>query len=538
MRRGRFFWSVAALFAAATFLIGSAWAQESATRPAEIAPPEPAKQLDAALRIPQQAAGIEPASVCDDATFLRRAWLDLAGRTPPFLAARDFLADSSASKRARLIDSLLASEEFAEHWGRVLTIMLTERRPVRVDTHDGRVLREYLAAAIRDNRSYRDIARELIAGGGLSENSGPANFLLRYDVQSNQLAGVVGKQFLGVSLQCTECHNHPWDKWTQDDFRGIQAFFVRTKRLDDNNAADYLRAVVDIKKGELEIDDPNFKPMEGQEGQEPPKIKIQPRLLGGAEFAATGTRREALAEWITSNQNAYFARNLANRVWAKIFTRGLVEPLDSLGSEKPGPHAEVLEPLAAGFAASGHDLRWLLRTILLSQTYQRSSGGAFADGAADAQALSQVALLARFPARSLTVDELYQSIVQATGHTGVDEAAEADYDEAQQDQLAYADRPVEFLGERAMTVQRSLVLLNSPYVQEAAHYGSRVTLAAQGRRDAKAQLDFAFLAALARQPTAEESQKLLPLVSDGKGGQGLEDLWWLLLNSAEFSSNH
>jgi hypothetical protein len=309
----------------------------------------------------------------------------------------------------------------------------------------------------------------------------------------------------------------------------MQAFFVRTKRLDDNNAADYLRAVVDIKRGELEIDDPSAKP---KEGEEPPKLKIEPRLIGGETLRAARAR----AARVVGHQRAeqVFGRNMANRVWGYVFSRGLVEPLDSLGAEKPGPHADVLEPLAAGFAAAGHDLKWLLRTILLTQAYQRAA----ASESADPQAASQVALFARFPARSLTVDELYQSIVQATGHTGVDEAAEAEYSEQEQDQLAYSDRPVEFLGERAATVQRSLVLLNSPYVQEAAHYGSRVTLAAQGRRDAQAQLDFAFLAALARQPTAEESTKLLPLLEAGKGGQGLEDLWWLLLNSAEFSSNH
>jgi hypothetical protein len=499
-----------------------------------------AQQVDLALAAHQKAAGVTPLAACDDATFLRRAYIDLAGRTPPFLAARDFLNDSSQNKRARLIETLLASDEFAEHWGRVLTIMLTDRRPVRVETHDGRVLRDYLSDALRNNRSYRDIVRELIAGRGLSESSGPANFLLRYDVQPNQLTGAVGKRLLGVSLQCAECHNHPFERWTQEDFRGMQAFFVRTKRLDDNNAAEYLRAVVDTKKGELEIDDPNAKP---KEGEEPPKLKIPPKFLGGEQFTATTTRREALADWVTSEKNAYFGRNMANRVWAHVFTRGLVEPLDSLGAEKPGPHADVLEPLAAGFAASGYDLKWLLRTILLTQAYERGSGSTTStDGpaaeSADPQAAVQVNLLARFPARSLTVDELYQSIVQSTGHTGVDEAAEAQYNEQEMDQLAYADRPVEFLGERAMTVQRSLVLLNSPYVQEAAHYGSRVTLAAQGRRDPKAQLDFAFLATLARQPTPEESTRLLALLDAGKGGPGLEDLWWLLLNSAEFSSNH
>jgi hypothetical protein len=145
-----------------------------------------AQQVDGVLAAKQQAAGLQVAPICEDATFLRRAYVDLAGRTPPFLAARDFLADSSQNKRQKLVETLLASDEFAEHWGSVLTVMLTDRRPVRVESHDGRVLREYLSDALRKNRSYREIARELLAGRGLSESSGPANFLLRYDVQPNQ----------------------------------------------------------------------------------------------------------------------------------------------------------------------------------------------------------------------------------------------------------------------------------------------------------------------------------------------------------------
>jgi hypothetical protein len=497
-----------------------------------LSPHDAARQLDAALHADQQSVGVKPAASCDDSAFLRRAWLDLAGRVPPFLVARDFLKDDSPDKRARAIESLLASEEFAEHWGGQLTIMLTDRRPIRHETHDGRVLREYLQTALRTKRSYRDITSELITGSGLSDSSGPANFLLRYEVQSNQLAGAIAKQFLGVSLQCAECHDHPFERWTQDDFRGLQAFFAQTRRLEDDEADDYLRAVVDVRKGELEIDDPSDKPAEGEE---PDKLKVAPLLLDGAVAEKGGTRRQMLASWVTGETNPYFARNLVNRVWSRIFSRGLVEPLDSLGADEPGPHAAALDQLGRGFAASGHDLRWLFRAILLSDTYQRETA-ASGESVADPPIHAQLSTFARFPARSLTVDELYQSIVQATGHTGVDEAAEAE--QYEEDELAYADRPVEFLGERAQTVQRSLVLLNGSYVEDAVHYGARVTLAAQGRRDAKAQLEFAFLAALSRQPAPEEATKLLPLVQGSKGAQGLEDLWWLLLNSAEFSSNH
>ncbi|MBI1899589.1 MAG: DUF1549 domain-containing protein [Planctomycetia bacterium] len=397
---------------------------------------EAAARLDAALAAQWQSQGVDPAGACDDAAFLRRAWLDPAGRVPPFLAARDFLASRDENKREKLVDTLLASDEFADYWGRVLTEMLTQQRPVRHETHDGRVLQKYLRDALAENKSYQAIARELIAGQGLSESSGPANFILRYDAQPNQLTGAVSKLFLGVSLQCAECHNHPFERWTQDDYRGMAAFFARVRRLDDNNAADYLRAVVETRRGEFEIDDPQAKKVEGEE---PKKLKIAPRLLDGTSPQHDLSRREALAQWATSAENPYFARNIVNRVWAQVFGRGLVEPLESLGAESPGPHAAVLDVLASDFSAGGFDLKQLLRTILLSRAYHLDSA-APADGGAE-QALAQVSSFARFPVRPLSVDQLYESIVQSTGYSGRDEAAEADAEEMGDYGAAYTDWP-------------------------------------------------------------------------------------------------
>jgi hypothetical protein len=511
-------------------LSSSAWAADGpAARDA-------AARLDAALEARWQSQGVEPAGRCDDATFLRRAWLDLAGRVPPFLVARDFLPSRDENKRAKLVDSLLASDEFADYWGRVLTETLTQQRPVRRETHDGRVLQKHLRDALAQNKSYQTITRELIAGQGLSESSGPANFILRYDAQPNQLTGAVSKLFLGVSLQCAECHNHPFEKWTQDDYRGMAAFFARVRRLDDNNAADYLRAVVETRRGEFEVDDPDAKKVEGQE---PKKLKITPRLLDGASPRSDLSRREALAEWATSAVNPYFARNAVNRVWAQLFGRGLVEPLEGLGAQSPGPHSEVLDVLARDFTAAGFDLKHLFRTVLLSRAYNSESAPAAADGdVRSEQTLAELACFARFPVRPLSVDQLFESIVQSTGHSGRDEAAEAEAEEMGDYGAAYNDWPAMILGERALTVQRSLVLLNGPYVQEAAGSGSRVALAAHGSRPGRAHVEFAFLATLSRQPTDEEANAMLDLVKTSKGNRGLEDVWWTILNSAEFNSNH
>src|SRR5262249_12126131 len=166
--------------------------------PPAAAPAQTRARLDALVEAGWKRLNVAPEGPVDDATFLRRAWLDLAGRVRPPLAARDFLADPSPAKRAKLVEALVAGDEFADHWGRVWAERLTGRRPVRQDKYDGRVLHDYLRGALAENKSYRQVVTELICGEGLSDSSGPANFLLRYEGKPADLAGAVGRQFLGV----------------------------------------------------------------------------------------------------------------------------------------------------------------------------------------------------------------------------------------------------------------------------------------------------------------------------------------------------
>jgi hypothetical protein len=502
----------------------------------------PPSSLDTAVEANCRAAGVPLADPCDDATFLRRAWLDLAGRVPPVIPARQFLDAADASKRERLVAELLESEDFTTHWGRVLTEVFTDRRPIRHAMHDGTVLSRHLRDALATGTSYRDIVRELIEGRGVSDASGPANFLLRYEVQPDQLAGAVANRFLGVSLQCAQCHDHPFQKWRQDDFWGVAAFFGRTQRLDGNTpGGDYLRAVVDVQRGELRIPDSAADP--DPYGNRPQKL-VRPLLPEGSEPTIAGSRRAALAEWITSSDNPYFARNAVNRIWAQLFGRGLVEPLDGLGAESPGPHADVLEALAQDFAQSGFDFRGLLRSIVLSRTYARQAAPHSTDGKVDDAAATRQQLehLACHPVHPLSVDQLYFSIVQATGYTGVDEDGERRAiaeDPNAVDALAYADRPAELVSSRALSVQRSLVLLNSEYVQEAVKQGARAAVAGNGQRPGAAHIDHLFIATLSRRPTPDEQTAMLTLLRQADWQQhGLEDVLWVLLNSAEFNLTH
>jgi hypothetical protein len=502
------------------------------------APPSPPAEvqarLDAAIEAKWKALGIVAESPTDDAAYLRRVYLDLTGRVPPPLKAREFLADRDPAKRAKLVDALLAGEEFAEYWGRTWTVALTGQRPIKQEKYDGRVLAEYLQKAIRSNKSYKEIVTELICAEGISDASGPANFLLRYEAKPTDLAGAIGKQFLGVTLQCAQCHDHPFAEWKKDDFWGMAAFFGRVRMFEANNENEYHTAVLETRKGELTIPEPGAKP---DENGQVPKKKVEPRFPASKTPAPVENRRQALAAWITAESNPYFARNFVNRVWGQLFGIPLAAGFDRPVTDIDGKHPRVLDLLADDFTASGHDIKRLARIILLSRAYQLSAGkgGPQEDHAEAELRLKKQRNFARFPTRPLATDQLYQSIAQATGHRGP-EPDPANL--PSEDDEATADKATELLGERALTVQRSLVLLNSDYIHQATKSGARTAQTVVGRRTPGMQVEWLFLATLSRKPTDAESASMLELLKEGKGVKGLEDVLWVLLNSVEFNTNH
>ncbi len=494
-----------------------------------------AGRVDAVVAALWQHEKVAPTSPVDDAAFLRRVTLDLAGRVPSTEEVNTFLADRTADRRARLVERLLASPEFAEHWGRIWTEWLTGNRPVAQGNYDGRVLHAWLRDALREGKSYRQVVRELITGEGVSDRSGPANFLLRYEGKPVNLAGAVGKQFLGISLQCAQCHNHPYAQWKQPDFWGVAGFFGRLRVFDSGgeNGQEGLRAVAEGRRGELQVPDLKAKPKE--DGTRPMKV-IAPRIPGGKELAKGVPRRKALADWVTSDENLYFARHAVNRVWGQLLGSRLEANLDFLEEDDQSqPRLQMLELLARDFTAHDYDLRRLLRVVVLSRPYGLGSGDAPQGSPASLeQREEQLRQFARFTTRPLSPDQLLASIAQATGYQG-------EQPEQQPDTDALLDREgdpsVDQLGERAKTLQRSLALMNGEYVQKAVQACAAVLLPEKKRPGAN-NIDHLFLATLARRPTAEEKTALLELAQSAGGGEGLEDVIWSLLNSAEFNTNH
>jgi hypothetical protein len=505
-----------------------------AAPPADVA--DTVGRLDALMADWWQAEKVTPEAPADDATFLRRAWLDLAGRVPPALPARDFLDDRDPARRGRLVEALLAGDDFADHWGRLLTISWTAKRPVRQEKYEGGILHEYLRDALKQGKSYRAVVRELLTGAGMSDQSGPANFLLRYDAKPTDLAGAVGKHFLGISLECAQCHDHPFAPWKEQDFWGVAAFFGRLRAFEHDGEEETYRAVLEARRGELQRPDPMAKP--GEDGKVPRKT-IKPRWLLAPDRTFPEPRRQSLADWVTAADNLYFARNAVNRAWAQLFGTGLVPPLDRLAPQPESkPHA-VLTLLAEDFASHGHDLRRLLRVLASSRAYQLGTGTTPA--ATDTQAVDhhdrQRRTFARFGVRPLSVDQLHASLVQATGHREEEMASEPKEGARLRDE-GFDDPAVEGLGERAMTVPRALALLNSGYVNEAVQAGAKVAQTANGNRPGAAHVEYLFLATLSRRPTPDEAAPLLDLLRSGKDNRGLQDVLWVLINSAEFLTNH
>jgi hypothetical protein len=505
--------------------------------------PEPSNPIDRHVEAALKAAGVDPAPLCDDATFLRRAWLDLAGTVPPVDRVRRFLADRDPDKRAKVVDELLASEGYARRWAHLWLRTLTGRRGVPDEEHDGRRLLEHLQRALGRNDPYDRLVRELVSASGLADENGAVNFALRYRANPVDLAGAVGRTFLGVRIQCAQCHDHPFADWNQDQFWGLAGFFARTWRFFVDEPGFELTGVVEAGRDRgirVPGQPADPKPAEGdKEEDEQARTRREYRkvpavyLDGRAAGADEASLRAALADALVDpKRSPTFAANAVNRVWAAMFGRGLLEPLDGFtlrGTPAPPP---LLNELADAFVARRYDLAALIRTIATSKAYQRASRGP-----------GDPATWSRMAVRPLDEDQLFDAVSDVGGLThepSEEEAREMSPEEAEEEQ-AYRDLlPREAFGDQNLSQTRALALLNGEIVHEAVEAGARACLAVNGRNVGRAHVEWLILATLSRAPTEEEVREALELIGGARTRRrdGLEDVLWALLNSSEFVSNH
>ncbi len=519
---------------------------------------------------------IVPATASSDAEFLRRVSLDLTGVIPTAKQARAFLDESALDKRQRLIDELLASPDHAIHMARVFDVMLIERRIPTISSYDvpAPKWRAFLAEAFAENRPWDQMVRDILSSDGTDErNAAGVKFYLVRDVAPHQLTRDAGRLFLGVDLQCAQCHDDPRiESYRQADYFGIYAFLQRVTAFRDNDKNVSLL-------GETAVGKATFVSVFTAKGGE-----TNPRLPGGEMVAdpevekdkqyvvkpgpkergvPTYSRRLKMAELLPRAETQGFSRNIVNRLWAMLMGRGLVQPLDLHHANNPPSHPELLDHLERWLVEHKYDLKALLREMLLSQTYQRSS--VLPEGVTE---LPDNAF-AVAPLRGLSPEQLSWSVLQATGR--IEQhfsqlAAKQKPDASQHGDASpawktrttqleplerqtrsliavFAGLPGQPDGDFQPVVDQALHLLNSPTMlpllrDEPSTLLKRLTAVSE----IEPLAEELYLSVLSRRPNADETAQIRELIESKKSPEErrepLTALIWGLLLSSEFRLNH
>jgi hypothetical protein len=506
----------------------------------EAAPPAAANFIDEFVNARLAQLRIAPSPRGDDASFLRRVALDVIGTLPTAEEVRRFLEDQRPDKRVRLVESLLQRPEYADYWALKWADLLRVDRQA-LGHKAARDFHEWIRAGFAANKPLDVIARELLTvDGPLAER--PEGAFFRVVAKPGDAASTVSQVFLGVRIACAECHHHPYDRWTQDDFYGMASYFtqVGTKR---GTAGESLMigtgaAATNPRTGRTIAAHPLG------EAAESPEHASQADAEAAAP--AVGDLRTELASWLAAADNPWFARNLANRAWAHFLGRGLVEPVDDVRATNPPSHPDLLDALAADLVASGFDHHRLIRTITSSEAYQRSTEPT-ASNERDEQNFSRALL------RRLDAEVLLDAVCQATG---IDEKfagmpvgtrAVALWDSRTSHYfLELFGRPVRTTAcscERIVdpSVGQVLHLLNSPELHaKLEHDAGRLALLSGAVSAPDAVVEEVYLTFLSRFPTAAERAVAVGyLAAPGRDRrQAVQDLGWSLLNTIEFSFNH
>ena len=457
---------------------------------------------------------------------MRRVCLDLTGTLPRVSRVREFLADESVDKRARLIDELLASPRFAAHLATTWRRIILPRGLEAEQVNSAVALERWLRTRIMERDRYDNIVADVLVATG-SSRGGPAAFYSSADLKPEELAASTSRVFLGMQIQCAQCHDHPFDNWSQEDFWGFAAFFARVRRLEQGQAQANLR-LVDLDSGEVVLPET--------------ETIIAPKYPAGqtANPADGGTRRRQLAIWMASRDNPYFARAAVNRMWALLFGRGLIDPVDDLGEFNPPSHPELLDELEAFFVESGFDLAALLRVLANTKAYQLSSAAPQGDAAPPE-------LFARMAVKPLSAEQLYDSIAAISGRaSAVPNAGMAAEPLLDPSRRAFLTKIASSNGASVadIGVPQALVLMNgaeSATATNSAQGGLLQAIEAPLFSD-RERVEILCLATLSRPPHPHEYDALLAHVvegaASGKRHEALGDVLWALMNSSEFALNH
>lgn len=490
---------------------------------------QPVNYIDELVGKKLRTLRVNPSPIAGDEEFLRRVTIDIAGRLPTVEEHTTFLADKNPKKRGSKIDELLAGPEFPKVWAHKWCDLLMVRTvPNRVEYKPMFLYSQWVTQQIAEDRPLDQMVRDLLSASGSSFEDPEVNF---YQTESDpkKIAENVAQVFMGIRIQCAQCHNHLFDRWTMDDYYAFTAFFSQISR---KTGEDYREAMVFNRGG-------------GETPHPVTKKPLPPKFLGGDTPDTKGRdRREVLAEWVASPDNPYFSVSVANRVWAHFFGTGVVEPVDDIRISNPPSNPALFDALGERFAATGFNLRSLVRDICNSNAYQRSCEPN-ASNRSDTRNFAR-SMPRRIPAESL-LDCLSQATASLEKLPGLPLGAKA---------IEIADGGARnyFLTTFGRSTRESVCAcgaVTEPTLSQALHLLngdasqgkiSRGKLVADWVKESKSNqevIDQIYLRCLSRSPSeAERAQLLAVLPTEGDRTKPLEDIFWAVLNSREFLFNH
>lgn len=490
------------------------------------------RDLDLLLAALWEQNGVKPVEAASNEELLRRVYLDLAGRTPSVTEVRDYLKDTSPDRYEVLVNRLLNSPDHASHLAARFRSFLIPEGVDLANFGGVEAFEKWLSGRFASNEPYDKTVQGLLLAEGRLVQSGPLLFYSATKLEADQLAGRTARVFLGMRLECAQCHDHPFEPWSQEDFWGFAAFFARISRprgkLENVSTVMQVR---DVDRGEVMMPEST--------------AAVPPKFLNASDEILLGKateRRQQLTDWLTSRDNPYFPRATANRVWSMLFGKGIVNPVDDFGVGNPPLSPELLDLLAGEFIQSNFNLKELFRVVALSKAYRLSSGAGEVDEA-------RQEWFAQMNVKMLTAEQVYDCITVATMPSGVqsnemmglvNRFGNTSRDAFLRDFRTSSGRSTEYQG----GIPQALTLMNGGLIDTATGLASSGLLKSLDAPffSNDQRIDILYFATLSRMPKPAEKELLDQYITKDMSGaelrEALSDVLWALLNSAEFTMNH
>lgn len=488
---------------------------------------------------------VTPSPVAADEEWLRRVYLDLVGHVPPVEEIEAFIKEppkndaERLARRAAVVEKLLADPAFVRNWTTIWTnLSIGQQTPERTSRLG---MQRFYREAFAKNRPWNEVVYDLLTAEGHFEENGAVNFLLAQMTMEDEQVLATAKTtrlLLGIQVQCTQCHNHPFNDWKQEQFWQFNSFF-RTVKREDHEKYDPQTGRMEDDYSELlsiDVDGPVF--FEKRNGL---MQVAYPEYNGRKLDQSPGSRRKALAEAVTKGDDRQLAKSFVNRTWGHFFGYGFTRPVDDMGPHNPPSHPELLDYLAEQFAANGYDAKKLMRWVVLSEPYQLTSATSD-ENSFDDPAAGETPLFSHMYLKRMSAEQLYDSLIIATeahksGRSSWEDAERQRQEWLQQFVIAFGNDEGEEATTFNGTIPQALMMMNGELVRNAtsAEPGSFLNGVLTNEKSQPTAIRRLYLASLGRLPSRKESPAAQKLIAASPSPlAGYQDLFWALLNSNEF----